>query len=264
MVEPGRDMKFDDLEAKMRPYETASDRCVPPGMFMVARVDGRGFTRLTRARGDLEVPFDPQVRDVMIATTDHLMNCGFHVTYGYAQSDEISLLFRMDEATFGRKLRKLISVLAGEASAKFTLLLGELACFDCRISELPNADLVVEYFRWRQEDAARNALSAHAFWALRKSGESASAAAGKLGGMGLADKHELLHAFGVNFNDLPTWQRRGTGLYWERYEKDAVNPRTGEVVQALRRRMKVDFELPMKDEYAVFVRQMAVRALDAD
>ena len=35
--------------------------------------------------------------------------------------------------------------------------------------------------------------------------------------------------FGINFNELPAWQRRGTGLYWERYERDAVNPRTGEV-----------------------------------
>ena len=257
-------MKFDELEAKMRPYETASDRCVPPGLFMVARMDGRGFTRLTKVRNDFDTPFDPRVRDVMIATTDHLMNCGFHVSYGYAQSDEISLLFRMDEATFGRKLRKFISVLAGEASAKFTLLIGELACFDCRISELPGADLVVDYFRWRQEDAARNALSAHAYWALRRAGDSASAAASKLNGMGLADKHELLYSFGINFNELPAWQRRGTRLYWKRYERNTVNPRTGEVVHALRRRIKVDFELPMKDDYEAFVRERAARALDPE
>ena len=39
-------MKFDELDEKMRVYETAHDLCVLPGMHIVARVDGRGFTRL--------------------------------------------------------------------------------------------------------------------------------------------------------------------------------------------------------------------------
>ena len=39
-------MKFDDLDQTMRVYETAADYCVLPGMFMVARLDGRSFTTL--------------------------------------------------------------------------------------------------------------------------------------------------------------------------------------------------------------------------
>ena len=39
-------MKFDELDEKMRVFETAHDLCVLPGMHIVARVDGRGFTRL--------------------------------------------------------------------------------------------------------------------------------------------------------------------------------------------------------------------------
>ncbi len=35
----------------------------------------------------------------------------------------------------------------------FSLKLGQPACFDCRISQLPTAELVVDYFRWRNEDA---------------------------------------------------------------------------------------------------------------
>ena len=62
------------------------------------------------------------------------MTCGFNMLYGFTESDEISLLFSPDENSFGRKLRKLISILAGEASAKFSLRLGDMACFDCRIS----------------------------------------------------------------------------------------------------------------------------------
>ncbi len=53
-----------------------------------------------------------------------LMNCGLRVVYAYTQSDEISLLLHRDEEGFGRKLRKLNSVLAGEASAKLSFLLG--------------------------------------------------------------------------------------------------------------------------------------------
>ena len=99
---------------------------------------------------------------MMIETVRHLMNCGFKFTYGYTQSDEISLLFSHEENSFGRKLRKLDSILAGEASAKFSLLLGDVASFDCRISQLPTKELVRDYFRWRNEDAFRNALNAQA------------------------------------------------------------------------------------------------------
>jgi tRNA(His) guanylyltransferase len=149
-------------------FETAHDRSVLPGMFLVARIDGRNFTRLTKETHNFEAPYDARFRDMMIETTSHLMNCGFNAIYGYTQSDEISLLFHPSITTFDRKVRKYNSILAGEASAKFSLLLQDLACFDCRISELPNVDLVVDYFRWRNEDARRNALNAHCYWLLRK------------------------------------------------------------------------------------------------
>lgn len=255
-------MKLDELEAKLRPYETASDRCVPPGYFMVARLDGRGFTRLTKEkRPEFARPFDERVRDMMLATTQHLMGCGFSVLYAYTQSDEISLLLHPEERTFGRKLRKLHSVLAGEASARFSLLMGELGCFDCRVSELPNPELVGEYFRWRSEDAARNALSAHCYWHLRAAGRSEAEATAALHGLAPSDKHELLYQAGTNFNDLPAWQKRGVGLSWERFTKDAVNPRNGEAVQALRRRIATDFELPIGEAFAAHVRAKLADAL---
>lgn len=140
-------MKFDELDEKMRVYETAHDHCAVPGMFLAARIDGRSFTRLTREVQQFEAPFDERFRDLMVATTEHLMQCGFRVIYGYTQSDEISLLFHPLENAFGRKLRKYDSILAGEASAKFALLLGAHAAFDCRLSLLPNAGLVRDYFR---------------------------------------------------------------------------------------------------------------------
>jgi tRNA(His) 5'-end guanylyltransferase len=82
-------------------------------------------------------------------------------------SDEMSLLFHPNENAFGRKIRKYNSILAGECSAKFSLLLNDLACFDCRISQLPLESDVIDYFRWRNEDAHRNALNSYCYWTLR-------------------------------------------------------------------------------------------------
>lgn len=253
-------MKFDDLDRKMRVFETAHDLCVLPGLYMVARLDGRSFTRLTKEVQQFEAPFDVRFRDLMMDTAEHLMSgCGFNVIYGYTESDEISLLFGLEENSFGRKLRKLISILAGEASAKFSLLLGGAASFDCRISQLPSVDLVIDYFRWRNEDAHRNALNAHCYWLLRKQGQGVSEATAALKGMSTADKNDLLFRNGINFNDLPMWQKRGIGLYWENYDRPAVNLVTGETVFARRRRIRRDLELPMKDDYSAFLRNLITR-----
>ncbi|MGB0385487.1 MAG: tRNA(His) guanylyltransferase Thg1 family protein [Ardenticatenaceae bacterium] len=246
-------MKFDDFDRKMRVFETAHDHCVLPGLYMVARLDGRTFTRLTKERHKFERPFDTRFRDYMVATTEHLMSCGFRALYGYTQSDEISVLFHLQEDTFKRKIRKFNSVLAGEASAKFSLLLGDLGAFDCRISQLPTVDLVVDYFRWRSEDATRNALNSYCYWQLREQGQSVRQATDALEGMSVPEKNELLFGLGINFNNLPTWQKRGVGLYWTTYEKAAKNPKTGQDVVAIRRHLKHDLELPMKDAYTTFL-----------
>lgn len=249
-------MKFDDLDRKMREFETAADYCVLPGMFMVARLDGRSFTRLTKEICRFEAPFDERFRDLMVATAESLMTCGFHVVYAYTESDEVSLLFGRDEMQFGRKLRKYDSTLAGEASARFSLSLGQVATFDCRISQLPNVELVVDYFRWRNEDAARNALSGHCYWTLRKSGLSEKEAAQRLLGLSASAKNELLFQHHVNYNDVPNWQKRGIGLFWENFELATTNRKTGEDVKVQRRRIKKDFDLPMKSEYGDFVRRL--------
>ncbi|MEM9539409.1 MAG: tRNA(His) guanylyltransferase Thg1 family protein [Cyanobacteria bacterium P01_E01_bin.42] len=249
-------MKFDDLDTRMRVFETAADYCVLPEIFIVARLDGRTFTRLTKETHQFEAPYDLRFRDYMAATAEHLMTCGFKIIYGYTQSDEISLLFDLQATTFNRKLRKLNSVLAGEASAKFSLLLGDLASFDCRISQLPNRTEVVNYFRWRNEDASRNALNSHCYWSLRREGKDVGEATHFLEGLSVADKNELLFQRGINFNNLPLWQKRGVGLYWEEYQKPGENPITGMSVMATRKRIRKDFDLPMKDAYSEFIRNL--------
>lgn len=248
-------MKFTDLDKKMRIYETAHDHCILPNMYMVARIDGRCFTTLTKDKHAFEAPYDIRFRDMMIETVKHLMRCGFKVLYGYTQSDEISLLLDLHESTFERKERKLNSVLAGEASAKFSLQLGDIGVFDSRICQLPTQQLVIDYFRWRQEDAHRNALNAHCYWSARKLGASAQAATAQFAHQSVAEKNEYLFQQGINFNDLPCWQKRGIGIYWQAYEKEGLNPVTQETTITTRNRLHVDLELPLKQDYEAMINQ---------
>lgn len=248
-------MRFEELDVRLRAFETNDDHCVLPGLHIVVRLDGRGFTRQTREVWRLDAPFDVRFRDHMLDTVEHLMTaCGFGVVYGYTQSDEISLLLRRDDATFGRKTRKLLSILAGEASARFTLAMGQMACFDARICPLPTPADVIDYFRWRHEDAHRNALNAHGYWLLRGQGQSAQAATAALAGLSVADKNELLFRGGIQFNTLPAWHKRGAALYMREETRPGVDPRTGASRPALRRVLHRDLELPVGEAYGAFVR----------
>lgn len=246
-------MNFEALDERMRRYETVHDICALPEIYLVARLDGRGFTRLTKERHQFDAPYDERFRNLMADTASHLMQCGFNMVYGYSQSDEISLLLHPEDQTFGRKLRKLNSVLAGEASAKFSLLLNGMATFDCRISELPTRRLVMDYFLWRQGDAVRNCLNAHCYWLLRRKGESAGGATQRLCGMSFRHKHDLLFEHGLNFNGLPSWQKRGIGVYRKDVPKSGIDPRTGLATSTVRRVLHVDFDLPIKTAYETFV-----------
>ncbi len=252
-------MNFDALDAEMRVYETSRDYLIPPDVYIVIRLDGRNFTKLTKEKHSFEMPFDLRVSNWMTDTVVHLMNCGPRFRYGYTQSDEISLLLHKQDNTFNRKSRKLISILAGEASAKFSLLLGDLGCFDARICELPSAERVVDYFRWRQEDAGRNALSAHCYWLLRRKGRSPATASTFMAGQSVSEKHELLRQNGIDFASLPTWQRLGVGVFWNTYEKSGADPRTGQQVNALRSRLETALSLPGHDEYAAMIHDLLDR-----
>ena len=179
---------------------------------------------------------------------------GFNIVYGYTESDEISLLFQKDDNTFGRKVRKINSTLSAEASAFFSLKLRQKATFDCRVVPLPNINRVMDYFAWRQEDSHRNSLNAWTYWTLRKEGKSIEEATFTVEGKSVADKNEILFQRGINYNDLPTWQKRGTGVYYTDVVKEGFNPITNEKALAKRRELKADFELPLEEEYRLFIK----------
>ena len=249
-------MDFETLDKQMRRFEQSLDMTMLEGIYVVARLDGHGFTRLTKKEWDLEKPFDIRFRDAMIETMRHLMDCGFRMIYGYTQSDEMSLLFHPLDDTFGRKERKLLSILAAEASVMFSIHMGRPAVFDCRLVPLPTKDRVVDYFRWRQEDAHRNSLNSYCYWAMRKEGSSASAAQKRMSGISNSKKNELLFERGINYNNLPLWQKRGVGVYFRDEERKGFNPKTKEETVCVRRVLHLEEELPIGEEYSRMIKEI--------
>src|SRR4051794_10843825 len=111
--------------------------------------DSRCFSSFTQS---MKQPYDERITRAMVETTKYLVE-GTHARIGYAQSDEISLVWQQDrsdsEVFFNGKIHKLTSVLAALAPVKF-----DHACladdtlreraqklmpvFDCRVFQLPN------------------------------------------------------------------------------------------------------------------------------
>jgi tRNA(His) guanylyltransferase len=256
-------MNPDEFESKMRSYETYHNLTVPPDIYPIIRVDGRHFNTSTRKLG-FKKPFDRTFAETMQETARGLM-VGFGAVYAYTESDEISILLPKESVEFNRSVEKLVSGTAAMASAIFNSV---LACkptdgrsdaspycltFDSRIITAPNENVVVDYFSWRASDSAKNCLNSYAHWLQVNDGMTPTHVAKTLDGVPVSVKHEILYKYGINFAELPGWQRNGTGVYIERYQREGLNPKTGEKVLVDRRREVVDEDLPTGDEYRAFV-----------
>jgi tRNA(His) guanylyltransferase len=254
-------MEPKNFDSKMRELEYFHSLRLLPGAWAIIRVDGRSFSKFTAER--FEKPFDLKFHDLMVQTTEVLLT-ELDGIFAFTESDEISILLPPDWDLFDRSLEKAVSISAGIASSQFSIAIGEPATFDSRVWMGATTNQVEDYFSWRQADTTRCALNGWCYWTLRKSGLSARKATSMVDGKGVDFKNELLFEHGINFNDLPAWQRRGTGLYWEEYEKVGYNPKEQIEVVTTRRRIKVDPELPMKGEYRDFIGQILNREIDKD
>lgn len=206
-----------DLGERMKLYERIEcDRILIPHLPIYARLDGRCFSKFTQG---MKRPYDETMTRGMIETTRYLIG-ETHAIIGYTQSDEISLLWYFpepkSEPPFGGKLHKLNSILAALATAKFNHVMrsyiqDSFPVFDCRVFNLPNRDEAANVFLWRELDATKNAISmaaSHYFSPKQLHGKS-----GK-------EKQEMLfREHSINFNDYPSFFKRGTFIRRETTEQ---------------------------------------------
>ncbi|SDM68226.1 tRNA(His) guanylyltransferase Thg1 family protein [Allokutzneria albata] len=245
-----------EFEAGQRAREWFHELTVPPGVWTVVRVDGRGFSRFTEQHFDK--PFDAAFSGLMVETARAMLT-EFDARYVYTESDEISVVLQSEHGLFGRGVEKIVSITAGVASAAFTHAAGRPAHFDSRVWIGAGVGDVIDYVSWRQADATRCALNGWCYWTLRKTGASRREAAQRLHGTSVADKNELLFQHGINFNEVPAWQRRGIGLWWEDVSRSGHDPVRGVDVNTTRRQVHVERDLPMKDDYRALVEELITR-----
>ena len=202
----------DDFGDRMKAYERIeTDRHFMPLLPVYARLDGRSFSKFTST---LDQPFDEEFSSAMIDTTRHLVE-QTNACIGYTQSDEISLVWLQkdygSELFFGGKVQKLVSVLAGMATASFSYesrgypaldkrVLEMKPHFDCRVFQLPSKVEAANAILWRERDAIKNGISkiAQEHFSHQELMNKSS-----------AEKENMLMDIGVFCNGYKTYHTRG-------------------------------------------------------
>lgn len=155
----------DNLGDRMKRYESVTRHFLVPKLPVILRLDGKAFHTFTR---NCEKPFDSSLNHAFVVATHQLLNEIQGSAFAYHQSDEVSILVTdfssLDaEQWFGGNVQKIISVASSIFTAHFNANYrykrDTLAYFDCRVFQLPNTVEVVNYFRWRNKDCWRNAIS---------------------------------------------------------------------------------------------------------
>ena len=111
----------------------------------------------------------------------------------------------------------------------------------------------MDYFRWRQADSMRNSINAYCYWTLRKHGKNERQATKALEKIPLEEKYLLLRSHGINYKEIPSWQRYGVAVMWKTVEKEGFNPITKEAVVTKRRLLAEELNLPKQEDYQKFI-----------
>ena len=237
-------MRQDDFGDRMKDYEAVHDVRIGKGFPVVARLDGRSFSKFTKG---MDRPFDFWMTDAMQKTMTHLVE-GTHAKIGYTQSDEITLIYEAPpegEMFFDGRVMKLASVLAGMGTAAFVLecehktrVRQQRPHFDCRVFGVPSRTEAANALLWRSQDCRKNSVQM-----IARSHFSHK----QLHGKSQNDMITMLGEKGVTVDDYPkhnvygTYGQRRTGVRdltdveWDRIP-EASRPATRAVT-----RSKVEF-----------------------
>jgi len=227
-------MSGDSLGDRMKRYEDVSRHSLMRRTPVIIRIDGKAFHTFTKCLPlydeSMKVgPYSEKMYTVMAATSRVLFDKIQNAQFVYSQSDEISILLKdwdthETQQWFDGNLQKLTSVSSSIATAAFNFLfstirepnwVGDLAYFDARAFNVPESE-VVNYFIWRQQDASRNSIQMfgrHYFSHKQMHGRNVSQ---------IQDMLMAEHQF--NWNDAPTWMKRGFAVYRNPNSFDSSSP----------------------------------------
>jgi len=147
-----------------------------------------------------------------------------NATFGYTQSDEISILLNdwktlTTDQWFGGGVQKITSVAAAMATGYFNFFMTQvfhndgsqenvlpthafsIPLFDARVFNLPKEE-VVNYFVWRQQDATRNSINMLARFHFSHK-ELHKKTTSEVQDMLMLQKN-------INWNNLEVWKKRGS------------------------------------------------------
>jgi tRNA(His) 5'-end guanylyltransferase len=242
-------MKYDDLGTRMKGYEHNSRHYLMNKTPVIIRIDGKAFHTFTRG---MKKPFDGILMHVMWETTKYLCENIQNCKLGYTQSDEISLLLIdynniQSNSWFENNIQKITSISASMATLAFNKFFAEevnrlqristigalwtdedenylrvlekklnTALFDSRVYNLPREE-VENYFIWRQQDASRNSIQMVAQSNFSHK-ELQNKSCNKL-------QDKLFLEKGINWNDLPIYEKRGMCIKRFQVPKTVVTPK---------------------------------------
>ena len=264
----------DDLGTRMKEYyefipKTKLMRRCP----VAIRIDGKSFH--TFARG-FQKPFDEILIETMQETMKYLCENIQGCVFGYTQSDEITLILvdyqkLNSSAFFDYEVQKLCSISASMATMAFNKFFRinvdewcsknklsfipymnddkdtELvkifhtywdavhkgAMFDARCFNIPKEE-VANLIYWRQDDASRNSIQmvGQANFSHKELQHKSNS---QIQDMLMLEK-------GINWNDFPTHQKRGSCCIKEFYQDEYVDIKDG---PCIRSRWIIDKEIPI-------------------
>lgn len=196
-------MSADDLGDRMKEYESCNRLTLPDNLPVVVRIDGNKFSTWTRG---FEKPFDIRFINIMNEVAKFTIEKMQNARFAFVQSDEISFImykknFRA-QPWFGNGVQKMASIASSIATAKLNSMeccKDRPAWFDGRCFVLPRNE-VKNYCLWRQRDWERNSIQM-----LARSMYSQK----QLQNKNISDLNEMIFQKGQNWNDLPTYLKRG-------------------------------------------------------
>ena len=242
---------------------------------MLFRSDGKAFHTFTRG---FQKPFDEILIKTMQETTKYLCENIQGCVLGYTQSDEISLVLvgyaKLDSgAWFDYEIQKMCSVaasmtamtfnkefvkyceayiqdcatdyetqgLCGEGTIEYKLCdayqkaMLKGAMFDARVFNIPKEE-VTNCIYWRQLDASRNSIQMVG---------QANFSHKELQNKSCNDIQDILMTQkNINWNDFPTYQKRGTCVVKEYYVEENPNEK-GNNTEIERSRWIIDKNIPI-------------------